>query len=210
MSKGAALNRSPTAATSEGATNRNTAPGSTKRRISQGQAMRSILGLARVTQTVRPFASRGGSLSAGTSGSFEAFQASNPPSSVSASALVCRSQAAVPCASFSPRWQTTTADCPANSEPQFAASSCLRLTAPGMSRGSAAKSLSVRTSIRAGERAVPISRTSLSGDIVVKEDMIASSLKRIRTRCLGVSPHGEIAGPPREYYSGTAFACQCA
>ena len=54
MSKGAASKRSPTATTSDGATNRNTALGSTKRRISQGQAMRSTLGRARVTQTVRP------------------------------------------------------------------------------------------------------------------------------------------------------------
>ena len=35
--------------------------GSTNRRISQGQAMRSIFGRARVTQTVRPCASRAGS-----------------------------------------------------------------------------------------------------------------------------------------------------
>ena len=40
--------------TSDGVTNRNTARGSTKRRMSQGQAMRSIFGRARVTQTVRP------------------------------------------------------------------------------------------------------------------------------------------------------------
>jgi hypothetical protein len=39
--------------------------------------------------------------------------------------------------------------------------------APGISRWSAAKSSSVRTSIRAGMCAVPINRESLSGDIVV-------------------------------------------
>ena len=50
------------AATSDGATNRNTAAGSTKRRISHGQAMRSTLGLARVTQTVRPLLVAGGQL----------------------------------------------------------------------------------------------------------------------------------------------------
>ena len=54
MSNGVAPNCSATAATSDGATNRNTAAGSTKRRISQGQAMRSIFGRVRVTQTVRP------------------------------------------------------------------------------------------------------------------------------------------------------------
>ena len=37
-----------------------------KRRISHGQAMRSIFGRSRVTQTVRPCRSRGGSLAAGT------------------------------------------------------------------------------------------------------------------------------------------------
>ena len=100
ISNGAALNCSPTAATSDGATNRNTAFGSTNRRISQGQAMRSIFGRARVTQTVRPCASRGGSLDAGTSGSLAAFQPSKPPSSVSASTSTWRSQAAVPSASF--------------------------------------------------------------------------------------------------------------
>jgi hypothetical protein len=39
--------------------------------------------------------------------------------------------------------------------------------APGISRWSAAKSSSVRTSIRAGMFAVPINRASLSDDIVV-------------------------------------------
>jgi hypothetical protein len=47
MSNGVASNRSPTASTSDGATKRNTAVGSMKRRMSQGQAMRSILGRAR-------------------------------------------------------------------------------------------------------------------------------------------------------------------
>ena len=51
--------------------------------------------------------------------------------------------------------------------PSRPASSWLRLTVPGISRGSAAKSSSVRTSIRTGMFAVPISRASLSGDIVV-------------------------------------------
>ncbi len=43
-----------------GATNRKAAFGSTNLRISQGQAMRSTFGLARVTQTVRPRSSRFG------------------------------------------------------------------------------------------------------------------------------------------------------
>ena len=49
------------------ATNRNSASGSMKRRISHGQAMRSIFGRSRVTQTVRPAASRGGRRSAAPS-----------------------------------------------------------------------------------------------------------------------------------------------
>src|SRR6266436_9550051 len=50
--------------------------------------------------------------------------------------------------------------------------------APGISRWSAAKSSSVRTSIRAGIFAVPINRTNLSGDIVVGDDMDAPSQKK--------------------------------
>src|ERR1700730_12537062 len=50
--------------------------------------------------------------------------------------------------------------------------------APGISRWSAAKSSSVRTSIRAGIFAVPINRASLSGDIVVGDDMDAASPKK--------------------------------
>src|SRR5258707_815760 len=57
-SNGVASNRSATAWTSAAATNRKTAPGSMNRRISHGQAMRSIFGRDRVTQTVRPRPSR--------------------------------------------------------------------------------------------------------------------------------------------------------
>ena len=110
MSKGVALKRSATAVTSDGWTKRNTAFGSMKRRISQGQAMRSTLGRVRVTQTVRPLSSRGGSLSVRTSSSLAFFQASKPPSSVCASMPSWRSQAAVPSLSFWPLWQTTTTD----------------------------------------------------------------------------------------------------
>ena len=122
ISNGTALKRSPTATTSEGATNRNTAFGSMKRRISQGQAMRSIFGRARVTQTVRPCASRAGTFDDGTNGSFAVFQPSKPPSSASADTLTCRSQAAVPSASFWPLMHTTMADRPENWLPQSAAS----------------------------------------------------------------------------------------
>ena len=59
------------------------------------------------------------------------------------------------------------AEFPENLPLQSPASWWLRLIAPGISRWSAAKSSSVRTSIRAGMLAVPINRESLSGDIVV-------------------------------------------
>ena len=96
-----------------------------KRRISQGQAMRSIFGRARVTHTVRPCASRGGSFDAGPAASFAAFQPSKPPSSDFGRHADCRSQAAVPCASFWPRRQTTTAERPANSSPQSGGVLCV-------------------------------------------------------------------------------------
>src|SRR5438874_6731965 len=50
--------------------------------------------------------------------------------------------------------------------------------APGISRGSAAKSFSVRTSIRTGVFAVPIKRASLSGDISVNDDMMRPRRKK--------------------------------
>ncbi len=75
ISKGAASKRCATASTSEDATKRKTAVGSMKRRISHGQAMRSIFGRDLVTQTVRPRPSRFGSLSAGTVGNSACVQA---------------------------------------------------------------------------------------------------------------------------------------
>ena len=54
-SKGVAWKRFATGITSDGATKRKAAWGSMKRRISHGQAMRTIFGRARVTQTVRPW-----------------------------------------------------------------------------------------------------------------------------------------------------------
>jgi hypothetical protein len=83
-SKGVALNLSATPSTSAGATNRNTARGSMKRRISHGHAMRSTLGRTRVTQTVRPCASSGGILAVFTRGRPALRQPSKPCSNVSA------------------------------------------------------------------------------------------------------------------------------
>src|SRR5712671_932136 len=67
---------------------------------------------------------------------------------------------------------------PSNSPPQSAALVWLRLTAPGISRWSAAKSSSVRTSIRTGVFAVPIKRASLSDEIEVGDDMVAPSQEK--------------------------------
>ena len=72
------------------------AAGSTKRRISQGQAMRSTLGRARVTHNVRPSTSRAGSTAWTIAGCPAATQAATPPSSASAETPACRSQAAAP------------------------------------------------------------------------------------------------------------------
>lgn len=67
-----------------GSDEQETTCGSTKRRMSQGQAMRSIFGRARVTQTDRTCSSRGGTCSVGIVGNPAADQASYPPSSASA------------------------------------------------------------------------------------------------------------------------------
>ena len=85
---------------------------------------------------------------------------------------------------------------PANSPPHSAASVWLRLIAPGISRRSAAKSSSVRTSIRAGVLAVPIRRISLSDEMIVGAGMVAPSQRSYGTRFLGMSPRGEIAKSP--------------
>src|SRR5688572_2922153 len=83
------------------------------RLTTQGRPHRSVLGRERVTQTVRPRLSRGGSLSAGTMGSPAAAQPAAPPSSVSAATPSCRSQAAAPWLSLAPLRQITTAYLPA-------------------------------------------------------------------------------------------------
>ena len=92
--------------------------------------MRSIFGRSRVTQTVRPLASRGGSFSAGTSGSLAPRQARKPPSSALGGDALMPSQAATPWLSFRPFWQTTMA------APPFE----LRRPAPRLGRASAGAS----------------------------------------------------------------------
>ena len=89
----------------------------------------------------------------------------------------CRSQAATPWLSFSPFWQIDDGGAAAaNSGAQSATSRCERRTAPGIRRGSAAKSSSVRTSIRA--RAVGPCRSggqACQERCVLSDDMAASS-----------------------------------
>ena len=189
--------RSATASTSGGATNKKTAFGSTKRRISQGHAMRSIFGRERVTQTVRPWRSRDGSMLAGTIGMSASAHALVPPARTSAEAPSWRSQAAAPSLSFFPFWQATTTARPANSFAHSAAVVPPRRTDPGTSRGSLSKSLSVRTSTMTGHLGVPIRRASLSMEMVLIDDMARPRCGKPGTRCFGMSPRGEIAIPMR-------------
>ena len=106
MSKGVASNRSATPSTSAGATNRNTARGSTKRRISQGQAMRSTFGRARVTQTVRPCAiERAAFWRSGPAAGRPCFQPRSRLPARRPGTPACRSHAATPSLSFAPFWQ---------------------------------------------------------------------------------------------------------
>jgi hypothetical protein len=171
-SKGVAPKPSATLDTSADATNRNTALGSTKRRISQGQAIRSIFGRDRVTQTERPCASLSGILPAAIVGSDASFHANIPPCNVSAAMPPCRNIAAVPSLSFCPLEQITTTERPERLGPQLSICRCDLRTDPGIRRGSAANSSSVRTSTSAGAFAVPISRESLSGEIDANVDMV--------------------------------------
>jgi hypothetical protein len=106
-------------------------------------------------------------------------QASAPPSSDSAGTPAWRSQAAVPCPSFCPLWQTTMAERPANSAAQSATCAQGRRTEPGTRRGSVAKSSSVQTSISAGQSGRPMRRASLSMDIEFNDDMMMRPCERI-------------------------------
>jgi hypothetical protein len=65
--------------------------------------------------------------------------------------------------------------------------------APGMKRGSAAKSSVVRTSMSTGPCGTPIRRASFSKDIALNDDMLRPRLKT--GAILQLSPHGEIASP---------------
>jgi hypothetical protein len=103
----------------------------------------------------------------------------------------------------------TMAERPTNSLLQSATASAVRLSAPGMTRASAAKSSSVRTSMREGLFGVPINLASFSGVMVVKDDMDAS-LQKQRDAILEHVASWEIAGSPWPHYGELSRACQCA
>ena len=157
--------------------------------------MRSIFGRWRVTQR-----SVAGSFAAGIAGSPAAAQASVPPSSVSAATPAARNSADAPWLSFSPFWQTATTRRPAKRGAAAAISVCFRRIAVGISRGSAAKSSSVRTSMIVGASGRPIRRESCSADISVKAGM-GHPFLTVRDATLGPRPHGAVALSPcgRDY-----------
>ncbi len=191
MSKGVAANRSATAATSEGATNRNCAAGSMKRRISQGQAIRSILGRWRVTQK-RP----SGNMARGIIGSPAASQASAPPSSTSACQPMQRNSAAAPSESLRPLAQTTMA-WPGGSD-RVARRSCGIRRLVGTSRGRASRSSGRRTSKTTGASGRPIRRRAWAGVIRPKLGIGASLHQRSGMRRLGRSLTGGSRPPWRK------------
>ena len=133
--------------------------------------MRSTLGRARVTHTVRPLLSRLGSDDSGTIGIPALAQPTAPPSSASASAPALRSHAAAPWLSLCPSRHTTTTLCPMNSSAHSEALTAGRRKAPGIRRASAAKSSSVRTSTIVGALARPTRRTSFSTEMLFKLGM---------------------------------------
>src|SRR5260221_8555840 len=75
-----------------------------------------------------------------------------------------------------PRWQTTTASRPENAAAHFDASAKLRRIDPGMRRGSASKSSSVRTSMIAGALAVPTRRGNFFREMLVGDDTMLPPL----------------------------------
>src|ERR1700733_9397937 len=94
----------------------------------------------------------------------------------------------------------TTAERPANSEPQSDTVAWARRTALGMKRGSTAKSSLARTSTRAGPCGTPRRRQSLSADILLNDDTVRP--RRHRGAILQLSPRGEIASPYRYHRPG--------
>jgi len=193
MSNGVALNSSATEQTSDGETNRNTAVGSTKRRMSQGHAMRSIFGRERVTHAVRPWPSGAGIRAGWTRSAFASDQALKPPSRYSAGAPTYLNRAAAPWLSSTPRRQTTTTDRPTNSLAQDDAFRWSRLTLAGIKRGSARRSSSVRTSTTDGAPGVPTRRDSCATVIASGVGRRVPSKNGSTDAIFRPKPHGAIA-----------------
>jgi hypothetical protein len=150
--------------------------------------MRSTLGRARVTQTVRPRASRGGSLAALITGSPASRHAAKPPSTISVLTPSLRSCAATPALRSWPCAQATTACLPARVLAQSSVLSADRRMDAGNSSAA-----SGRTSMIVGQTGVPIRRASCSTEIALNAGMMRPL--SCRTRYFSLSPHGEIAFP---------------
>jgi hypothetical protein len=71
-----------------------------------------------------------------------------------------------------PSRQATTTDWPWNARAQALTSLADLRNDPGISSGSAENSSSGRTSIKTGPVGIPTKRTSLSGEIVLRTDMM--------------------------------------
>ena len=142
-----------------------------KRRISHGQAMRSIFGRDRVTQTVRPRASRFGILSAATVGSSAFFQPMTAFENLGGDAAVAKPRGGA-FAELLPLLADHDDGLAGEADAQSWTSRWERRLAPGINRGSAAKSSSMRTSMSVGALAVPMSRESFSDEIEVYDDML--------------------------------------
>src|SRR6476660_9643321 len=103
------------------------------------------------------------------------------------------SKAAAPWLKLDPCWQITMADFPPYSSAR--SSNLLDRVEEGIRCGSASKSPCPRTSTSTGHLGVPISRTSLSIEIVFGAAMVRPFSYRSGTRCFGFAPRGEIAVP---------------
>src|ERR1700729_2798631 len=90
-----------------------------------------------------------------------------------------------------------TVERPAKSEPQSDTVAWALRTAPGMKRGSAAKSSFARTSTSTGPCGTPIKRQSFSEEMLFNDDTMRPPIEM--GAILQLSPHGEIASPCRNH-----------
>ena len=165
--------------------------------------MRSIFGRERVTQTVRPCGSRGGSFAFG-----HQRQARLRPGGMAADENFGRRRAGVtqPGRHALAELLAFVADDDGGSPREFRRPrrhSFVRIggLAPGMKRGSAANSSFARTSMSAGPCGTPIRRASFSADMVLNDDMMMRPWRETGA-ILQLSPHGEIASPSPNHNPG--------